>query len=1221
MTMRMQNVPYLQNFGSARFLALLLVFAALVLSGGCHSALDAETKSDTKTTKQGKMSYFREYPPVFRYRFVYGSMPYAWGTRGYNYAVASKEESYPWWYDHYYWQRNLKKWASIGINGITFWHPHPFPGLIKFEGSKFPKAAILSDKEIDKNISLFKWLTEEAEKYDIKIYLITWNIWTSPNLKEYGANSGMDNEVTREYMRYCIEELFRTYPKLAGLGCTIGEHPPRNYDFVKATYPPALEKAKKYTGRYPLFILRSWLIFPSQAKELIDSYKGKTVITHKLQEVRPEGVTPIADPRIEKWHKATGAEIIGHGQPQMPAAFIRDIAASLLKQGGSGIIVNDGTHVAAQASQVFGYNPRIPYDENYWIKKTAEQYKTSLEGARHLFKAQEASSLATNRLFHLLFHGINWFLPQYGVPLYDYLGRPTLRQGYSDSDKVTNKGLFKVNWGFAQTDKDLWTQEDIISIRDYVLNGMPDKGTTPLQIADELENYARNALKELEVGKSYLNNPCLDWIEITLPEVKAMDKVVVYTSINNGPRAGGLRDYQLQYWDGKQWALLDNIEGNTKDVITHKFVRVDTNKIRLWITASNKPNDDYSRVVEIEVYDTKTGVNHALANNGAKAAASSEHNSGRFPASLVIDGRKPYPAPFWNDDTKKDNVLLSRIRLACYNALHYSEKIRGAVAWYASKLATNEQEFRKYKGQAVAHLSKSIELWDRVCELSDGLNPKPQYEIGPAKWLHRNQMSPVFRNELTIIEREKFVPYYTATKYSTSSKGIIHTRITDLADGYYTVYINDPGSAMKYSFDGKNWQTIETKSAVVKPSSFGVTNVDYTPLYGLKILTRMGVTSKLKEVKVKKGKFDLYIDSRNSGEYKYVRLAPTYAREGINLASASLGAKAVASSEHQSGRFSASLVTDGEKYYPAQSGFWNDDTINSFPDWIEVTLPIFTSINKVVVYTVTNKGRRTAGLRDYQLQYWNGQKWVLLDNIKGNTKEVITHNFTRINTSRIRLWITASNKPADDYSRVVEIEVYNTGYTAKAFKTNISPKIDGVIEEKEWSKASPVYLKSPEVDAKDCSAAVYTLWDNKYLYLLVKVTDNAYVNGLAGNSMWNGDCIEVGFSMPGDKWVKYLFAKTPKGDECFLRPECTRAKSVNYAIKLAETGYVLEARFPFGSDEIRGFTPREGLEIGFNLAIDDADNLVRDKQITWQGDVNRSHEYGKLRFIKNKKQK
>ncbi|MFH2068917.1 MAG: discoidin domain-containing protein [Candidatus Omnitrophota bacterium] len=93
---------------------------------------------------------------------------------------------------------------------------------------------------------------------------------------------------------------------------------------------------------------------------------------------------------------------------------------------------------------------------------------------------------------------------------------------------------------------------------------------------------------------------------------------------------------------------------------------------------------------------------------------------------------------------------------------------------------------------------------------------------------------------------------------------------------------------------------------------------------------------------------------------------------------------------------------------------WRDAKANQFPDWIQIIWSKTQRIGRVILYGIN--------LRDYEVQYWNGNGWAVLRSVKGNDKNLAVHQFTPVLTDQIRVWITAAN---DSNSVISEIECYS----------------------------------------------------------------------------------------------------------------------------------------------------------------------------------------------------
>ena len=158
---------------------------------------------------------------------------------------------------------------------------------------------------------------------------------------------------------------------------------------------------------------------------------------------------------------------------------------------------------------------------------------------------------------------------------------------------------------------------------------------------------------------------------------------------------------------------------------------------------------------------------------------------------------------------------------------------------------------------------------------------------------------------------------------------------------------------------------------------------------------------------------------------------------GTNFALASAGAVASASSTYP-GYWPAGVI-DGDRSGAnwGNGGGWNDETWDSFPDWVEVDFAASYSINRVNVFSVQDAFESPTeptstqtfswyGLRSFDVQYWTGTAWATVPggSITGNTLVWRTVTFPAVTTQKIRVLVTAA---ADGYSRVTEIEAYGDG--------------------------------------------------------------------------------------------------------------------------------------------------------------------------------------------------
>ena len=210
-----------------------------------------------------------------------------------------------------FWREHLDAMARHRYNTITMWNAHPFPSMVKvpdypdvaLEDVKiadidwrewFPKNAgrggsrgvtkdILENLKtirtisIEEKIAFWREVMQYAHDRGIEFHIITWNIFVCGADGKYGITDAVDNETTIDYLRKSVRSLFETYPLLAGIGVTAGEHMPRltpdqKEQWLWQTYGLGVMDAKKaFPGRPIRFIHRYWM---SKIPEITKHFEG-----------------------------------------------------------------------------------------------------------------------------------------------------------------------------------------------------------------------------------------------------------------------------------------------------------------------------------------------------------------------------------------------------------------------------------------------------------------------------------------------------------------------------------------------------------------------------------------------------------------------------------------------------------------------------------------------------------------------------------------------------------------------------------------------------------------------------------------------------------------------------------------------------------------------------------------------------------------------------------
>lgn len=155
----------------------------------------------------------------------------------------------------------------------------------------------------------------------------------------------------------------------------------------------------------------------------------------------------------------------------------------------------------------------------------------------------------------------------------------------------------------------------------------------------------------------------------------------------------------------------------------------------------------------------------------------------------------------------------------------------------------------------------------------------------------------------------------------------------------------------------------------------------------------------------------------------------------VNVALSANGGVAAASSVYGDG-WSAAGVTNGDRrgLNWGSGGGWNDGTVNSYPDTIQVNFNATKSINEIDVFTLQDDYNHPSeptptmtftqyGITDFDVQYWNGSTWVTVPGgtVAGNNLVWRKFEFSPLSTNAIRINV---RNAGNSFSRVTEIEAY-----------------------------------------------------------------------------------------------------------------------------------------------------------------------------------------------------
>lgn len=224
-----------------------------------------------------------------------------------------------------------------------------------------------------------------------------------------------------------------------------------------------------------------------------------------------------------------------------------------------------------------------------------------------------------------------------------------------------------------------------------------------------------------------------------------------------------------------------------------------------------------------------------------------------------------------------------------------------------------------------------------------------------------------------------------------------------------------------------------------------------------------------------------------------------------------------------------------------------------------------------------------------------------------------------LNVYRIKASVT------DSTDRTIETGRFIAGFL-KVPHAKSTIKLDGSMSESDWktapivnlNKARQYYSMSPKAIWKgpsDLSATLQFLWDEKYLYVGVKVIDDVFVNNKADGDIWAGDGLQFLIDPIRDKASKvgkydYAMALTKKGPQtwCYLSADAGAPSGAVKDIIIStkrlnanrgDISYLLAIPW----SRIAPFKPGIGANLGLCLALNEDDGAGRQSHMDWFGDI------------------
>lgn len=527
-----------------------------------------------------------------------------------------------------------------------------------------------------------------------------------------------------------------------------------------------------------------------------------------------------------------------------------------------------------------------------------------------------------------------------------------------------------------------------------------------------------------------------DWAQVDFQGPKTINLINVFTLQDNYGAPSeptemqiftqyGITDFDVQYWDGNTWVNIPvgNVTDNNRVWRSLSFAAVTTTKIRVLVNGSLQ---SYSRITEIEAYEVEENspsvsitapVQNATYSESAtinvEVEASATQGALRkiefFNRHDKLGETTVAPYSFTWSDVPAGNHLLTARATDTFGRTTTSSAVNISVTGPFSG-ATN---VARATNGGTASASSTYNNNFSVSGAIDGDRNGNNWGNGGG-WndatanAYPDWLQVDFDGTKTLNEINVFTVQDNYSNPSAPSPGMTFTQygITDFELQYWdgTVWVTAPSTQV-------------TGNNLVK-RHFSVTGLT-TPSIRLVVNNSLGGYSRVAEL-----------------EAFGVPSTQTIAPPPTNVALMSRGATITASSAYNSGGYPVSAVIDGDRRGSnwGAGGGWNDDTANTYPDWLEIDFGGDKTINEIDVFTLQDDYGNPIdptetmtflqyGITDFTIQYWDGNNWLPLSGgaVNGNNYVWRKFSFAEITTRKIKVEIHNS---LANYSRITEIEVY-----------------------------------------------------------------------------------------------------------------------------------------------------------------------------------------------------
>jgi hypothetical protein len=538
----------------------------------------------------------QEHSPHIARRGIKFNIPLDLRTPSYSDCSDAAQHNIPEMWSFDFWREFLDEMARDRFNVLSLWNLHPFPSMVKVpeypdvalndvhrttiklpddfspRGEDMVRPEMLQNVEvvkkitIDEKIQFWRKVMQYAQDRGIEVYLITWNIFVWGAEGKHGITSAQDNLTTIDYIRKSVREAILTYPLLAGIGVTAGEHMENRKDdfssekWLWKTYGEGIRDAKKIQPNRRVRLIHRY--HESALGPILDAFGEHTdtldlsykySVAHMYSSPAPPFAKSSLDelpPRLRMWMTVRNDDIYSYrwGDPDYAREYIRHLPGpdkmAGYYMGPDGYIWGrefvstepEPTRELIIKKQWYSflmwgrlsYNPDLP--NAHFQKLLAQRFPGVSDAA--LFEASSTASKIIPQVTRFFWKDIDlkWF-PEACLSHPKYMGFYTVKH-FMAGESMPGSG--------------------ILSISHYVRQRSA-AGITPPQVAANLAAYADSTLKILT--QLHANSKEL---RLTLGDLKAMahlghyysEKILGATSLAQGEQQAAIQHLEtaVQHW-------------------------------------------------------------------------------------------------------------------------------------------------------------------------------------------------------------------------------------------------------------------------------------------------------------------------------------------------------------------------------------------------------------------------------------------------------------------------------------------------------------------------------------------------------------------------------------------------------------------------------------------------------------------------------------------------